>query len=417
MSQVNLYLLTYLLTGMLVLVGNETISAQTYQTRIDCGSPNCEIVLDFTITAVEDTTADCGFWNLSTSYNIVSDSCNKLVSIQNFRWMNITSTGIGAELYGETVHGQSVSYQLPYPLEFQMQLVFSITTNCSGTQTSTYTHNFEIEAVDSCGWCQSRFCVNTFTCADPNNSAHEWRMDMMSRFSLWNGSKEKYLYNSDGFQFSYAAYITWPCNNYLNKPTVIDMAADLNNWLKNNGGGYAVIRYLDAGDPNFNYCKIQFKLRSPTYTLRNIEGYSAELKNCSYYQFICYPMGTQALVDSSHCYSSLRVETGNLYPYQFNNNQDEINALYENDNTQSFAVVFHPNITTNQIKVNIKSKNNSTFNIRIQGIDGKEYLYIPSAYPEMIYDLSLEQLKPGMYFLSVQDQQNGLLKVERIIKQ
>ena len=411
MSQVNIYLLTYLLTGMLVLVGNETISAQppvyyfNGQTSLPCGSNGCEIKIGYNITATDFSQTTCGMWKLSATWYVIDDPCNKLISVQNFKWKNVTTAQIGADLYGETAHGQNTEYHLPYQTTFQMQFIFSATTSCiAGNETSSHSYSFQLSQSAYCGWCQSRFCVNTFTCADEEED--EWRADMISLIRLWDGINNKDLYNALGFNFSYAAYITWPCNNYLQKPTFIDLAADLNNWLKNNGKGFAVIKYMDAGDPNYNLCKIQFKLRSPKYVLKEIRGYSRWLENCQMEDFICQGHGLQAHIDSTKCFNSLRSA--------FN---DSSGSHYENNTQESFGVVILPTITSDQMKINIKSISDTNYNIRILGMDGKEYLFVSQADPERIYNLSLGHLEPGMYFLNVQDIQTGLIKVERIIKQ
>ncbi len=409
---------------MLVLVGNETISAQppvyyfSGQTNMPCGSNGCEIKIGYNITATDFSQTSCGMWKLSATWYVIDDPCNKLISVQNFQWKNVTVSGIGADLYGETVHGQTVDYHLPYQATFQMQFIFSTTTSCiAGNETTSHSYSFQLSQSTYCGWCQSRFCVNTFTCADDEED--EWRIDKISKIRLWDVVNNRDLYNALGFQFSYAAYVTWPCNNYLNYPTYIDLAADLNNYFKaNNISGFAVIRYLDSGDPNFNLCKIQLKLRSSKYVLKEIKGSSWELDNCQVGSPICDVLTVQAHIDSTICFPNLQTVFFDLSsPRFYINEADNYGVLNGDPGFSPFEIEIFPNITSYHMKIKIRSLSKAMFNIKIQGIDGKEYLLIDQVTPERLYDLNVDHLMPGMYFVNAQNLQTGEMKVKRIIKQ
>jgi len=404
---------------MLILVGNETISAQTYQfsgsTSIKCGAENCMITIPYTIYATDDNQTECGQWNFSVSFGTITDPCSKITGIDNFQWKNISfPQGSVYDTYGETVHGQNVDFHLPDDTDYDIELKFTVHTLCGDYHP---TRNFEVTQEDECSGCTASFCYEEAFCganepfAVTINSIVFYDNQQFHSFSTGNSyyNGPYYIYGGGICQIS---------------PNIYDLIDDLNDFLDGQHFGHAVLKYYDSDDPGYDLCKLKIRVRESDlmmYLVRS-ENYEIEMPGCEPTSTpLCEPTPHIIVTstESDDCIEQqMTIPQGlhKLNEAKLHQTLLEGNEYFGSAKDADFEFKVFPNFTFDYIEVSVNSISPSTFSCTIIDFYGQILFETNEMSNNQNTKIDLSNLPSGMYFVKLSDLNTGKHKTQRLVK-
>ncbi|RPH38504.1 MAG: T9SS C-terminal target domain-containing protein [Burkholderiales bacterium] len=351
------------------------------------------------------------------SIDSITDPCNYITDITNFKWKNISfPSGSVYDTYGETMYGQNVSFHLPDKESYTIEFSFTVITNC-GSFTFSRNFNVDQEYLEvPCEGCTSSFCYEqTFCFGQALNEPFFTRVDWI----LFSGNQQ-FIVFGPGHQNYNGPYYFYGGGVCQFTPNMQDMIDDLNVFLDSQHTGHAILKYYDSNDPGYNGCKIRIRVRESDLMMEYIQAYSGSFDlpcpSAEDLDSTCnsniYPLEESTLCQSND-HTIRNFDPAIIHQIlEDKNKEDFYSPVFENE----FSTVIKPNVSKNSIDINIQSLSLSNYLVEVIDLSGKPInsQFIIKAYQSQKIDVS--DLPSGMYLVRIIQLESGTIEFERFFK-